>query len=67
MSKRDSFLLRVDPKILDAVRIWAKDELRSVNGHVEFLLRSALREAGREPKKDSKMNDSGDEACDQVE
>lgn len=47
MAKRDSFLLRVDPKILDAVRRWADDELRSVNAQLEFILRRALRESGR--------------------
>ena len=52
---RQSFLLRVDPKILDAVRRWADDDLRSVNGQIEFLLRRALKEAGRlndKPKED---------------
>lgn len=47
MAKRDSFLLRVDPKILAGLRRWADDEMRSVNGQVEFLLRKALRDAGR--------------------
>jgi hypothetical protein len=49
MAARDSFLLRVDPKVLDALRRWANDELRSVNGQVEYLLRRALAEAGRLP------------------
>lgn len=44
---RVSFLLRVDPRVLDALRRWADDELRSVNGQVDYLLRLALREAGR--------------------
>ncbi|MEC7565585.1 MAG: hypothetical protein VX738_07865 [Planctomycetota bacterium] len=47
MAKRDSFLLRADPQVLKAIKHWAKDELRSVNGQVEFLLRRALAEAGR--------------------
>ena len=47
MSKREAFLLRLDPKILDALRRWASDDLRSVNAQVEFLLRLALRDAGR--------------------
>jgi len=37
----------VEPKILEALRRWADDELRSVNGQVEFLLRKALKDAGR--------------------
>jgi len=44
---RESFLLRTDPKILDALRRWAGDDLRSVNGQIEFLLRRALIDAGR--------------------
>ncbi len=44
---RESFLLRIDPKILAALRRWADDEVRSVNAQVEFLLRQALRNAGR--------------------
>lgn len=48
---RDSFLLRIDPQILDAVRRWAEDEFRSVNGQIEYLLRQSLRDAGRLDKK----------------
>ncbi len=50
MSGRKSFLLRVDPDVLEAVRRWADDDLRSLNGQVEFLLRRALADAGRTPK-----------------
>ena len=48
MAERRSFLLRVDPGLLDAVQRWANDDLRSLNGQIEFLLRRALRESGRE-------------------
>lgn len=44
---RESFLLRTDPKVLAALRRWAEDELRSTNGQLDFLLRKALRDAGR--------------------
>jgi hypothetical protein len=44
---RESFLLRTDPRVLDALRRWADDELRSVNAQVDFLLRKALKDAGR--------------------
>ncbi len=54
MSKRDSFLLRVDPKILNALRRWADDELRSVNGQIEYLLRRALSNADRLPEKNTR-------------
>ena len=47
MAERKSFLIRVDRDVLDAVRRWANDDLRSLNGHIEFLLRQALRDAGR--------------------
>ena len=47
MSKREAFLLRTDPKVLDALRRWADDELRSANAQLDFVLRSALRKAGR--------------------
>lgn len=44
---RTSFLVRLDPRVHEALKRWADDELRSVNGQVEFLLRKALRDAGR--------------------
>ncbi|MEE8104494.1 MAG: toxin-antitoxin system HicB family antitoxin [Planctomycetota bacterium] len=47
MAERKAFLLRLDPKVYEALRFWSKDELRSLNGHIEFLLRKSLREAGR--------------------
>ncbi len=50
MAERKSFLIRVDRDVLDAVQRWANDDLRSLNGHIEFLLRRALRDAGRTSK-----------------
>ncbi|WP_411278646.1 Arc family DNA binding domain-containing protein [Gemmatimonas sp.] len=50
MADRKSFLLRVDRDVLDAVQRWANDDLRSLNGQIEFLLRRALRDAGRVSK-----------------
>jgi hypothetical protein len=49
VAERKSFLLRVDRELLDAVQRWADDDLRSLNGQIEFLLRGALRDAGRAP------------------
>jgi hypothetical protein len=49
MAKRDAFLLRIEPSVLEAIRKWADDEMRSMNAQVEFLLRSKLKEAGRMP------------------
>lgn len=53
MAERKPFLLRLDPALHDALQKWAADELRSVNGQIEFLLRRALKDAGREPKPDA--------------
>ncbi len=40
------FLLRVDPAVLSAVQKWAEDDLRSLNGQIEYLLRQALAKRG---------------------
>jgi hypothetical protein len=45
--------MRIDPAILEALSRWADDDLRSINGQVEFLLRRALSDAGRLPKQKS--------------
>ncbi len=52
MADRKSFLLRIERATLDAVQRWADDDLRSLNGQIEFILRRALKEAGRETKPD---------------
>ncbi len=52
MSDRKPFLLRIDRDVLEAVQRWADDDLRSLNGQIEFLLRRVLREAGREGKRE---------------
>ncbi len=57
---RSSFLLRADPALLDALRKWADDDLRSVNGQLEFILRKALRDAGR-LRKDKPAPDDNDD------
>jgi hypothetical protein len=54
VAERKPFLLRIDREVLEAVQRWADDDLRSLNGHIEFLLRRALKEGGREPKNDKK-------------
>jgi len=45
--ERKRFLLRLDQATYDALERWAGDELRSVNGQIEYALLEALREAGR--------------------
>ena len=47
MADRKSFLLRLDPAIHEALQRWANDELRSLNGQIEYLLRQSLVQAGR--------------------
>lgn len=47
MAERKAFLLRVDPALLDALQRWASDDLRSLNGQIEFVLRRALQREGR--------------------
>ncbi len=47
MAERKSFLLRMDPEVYDSLQRWAADELRSLNAHIEFLLRRSLANAGR--------------------
>lgn len=47
---RKAMLLRLDPRLHEALTRWAADELRSTNGHVEWLLREALAAAGRLPE-----------------
>ena len=54
MPDRKPFLLRIDRDILEAVQRWADDDLRSLNGQIEFLLRRALKDARRELKKEKK-------------
>ncbi|HVB63857.1 MAG TPA: hypothetical protein VNE17_03930 [Nitrolancea sp.] len=49
MAERKKLLLRLDPKVHDALARWAGDELRSTNAHIELLLRQSLAEAGRLP------------------
>jgi len=50
MSARKAFALRIDPKTLAAMHRWADDDLRSLNAQIEFVLREALRKAGRLPE-----------------
>jgi hypothetical protein len=50
LAERKNYPLRLDPEVYEAVRIWADDEMRSVNAQIEFVLVRALRQAGRAPK-----------------
>ena len=49
MTESKRFLLRLDPRLFDALRRWANDELRSINAQIEYLLAEQARRAGRLP------------------
>jgi hypothetical protein len=48
MSKKKSFVLRVQQEVYDALERWASDEFRSVNGQIEYILHQSLKSAGRD-------------------
>lgn len=50
MGEKKAYPLRISVEVIDAVQRWADDELRSVNAQIEYVLRDALRRAGRLPK-----------------
>jgi hypothetical protein len=47
MNPRKSFLLRMSPTLYDSLEAWAQQEMRSVNGQIEYLLKEAVRKRGR--------------------
>ena len=52
MAERKAFLLRIDPELYEALSRWAADELRSLNGQIEYLLRQATLQSGRAARRD---------------
>ena len=62
MAARKSFALRIEAKTYEAMQRWAKDDLRSLNAQIEFVLRESLRTAGRlkQPKGGNDESDSID-------
>jgi hypothetical protein len=60
VAERKPFLLRIDRDVLDALQRWANDDLRSLNGQIEFVLRRALQENGRlDAHKTKELGNSG--------
>jgi hypothetical protein len=59
VSERKPLLIRMDPAVHDALARWAADEFRSLNAHLEKLLREALRDAGRMPKQSGPLPKRG--------
>ena len=60
MAERKAFLLRVPPELHAALEKWAADELRSVNGQIEYLLATAVKQAGRTVR--SRPESAGEDA-----
>jgi hypothetical protein len=54
MAESKRFLLRLDPRLFEALRRWADDDLRSINAQIEYLLTDQARRAGRLPKQNSR-------------
>ena len=52
MAEKKAYPLRINAEVLAAAQRWADDELRSLNGQIEFILRRALADAGRTKDKD---------------
>lgn len=57
MAKKKQFPLRIDQGLYEVLERWAADELRSVNGHIEFLLREAAKRSGRLKKQQDSQED----------
>ncbi|GAB3089955.1 type II toxin-antitoxin system antitoxin [Lysobacter terrae] len=61
MSEKKAYPLRISADVLNAAQRWADDELRSLNAQIEYILRDALRKAGRLPKPATDAPAEGDE------
>lgn len=62
MAKRKSFLIRIDPKLHQVLQEWADDEFRSLNGHIEYLLRQSANKAGRLKRGSRRAESENDES-----
>jgi hypothetical protein len=51
MAAKKVFMLRINPEIYEAIEKWAADEFRSVNGQIEWIIDSKLKECRRTPEK----------------
>jgi hypothetical protein len=54
MPQAKRFLLRLDPRLFEALRRWADDDMRSINAQIEYLLTDAARRAGRLPRQSTR-------------
>lgn len=62
MAEKKAYPLRINADVLTAAQRWADDELRSLNAQIEYVLRDALRKAGRLPKQPEAADDDGQSA-----
>ncbi len=62
MATKKEFLLRIDPALWNELQAWAADELRSVNGQIEYILRSAIsrRRGSKDPPDDAASTSEAD-------
>ncbi len=58
MAEKKAYPLRISAEVLDAMQRWSNDELRSLNAQIEYVLRDALRKAGRIPKQNNDKKES---------
>jgi len=58
MAERKAFLLRIDPELFDTLSRWAEDDLRSLNGQIEYLLREATVQRGRAARRGREDGDN---------
>ena len=58
MAEKKAYPLRINAEILSAVQAWADEELRSANAQIEYVLRDALRKAGRLPRRAAKKKEA---------
>ncbi len=60
MSEKKAYPLRINANVLEAVQRWSDDELRSLNAQIEYVLRDALRKAGRLPASSERKPEDGE-------
>jgi len=58
MAKKKTFVLRINPEMMDAVEKWAADDFRSINGQLEWIIYSALKNAKRLKTSDDSLSES---------
>jgi hypothetical protein len=59
MKSRKPFLLRISPRLYEALEAWAQQELRSVNAQIEYLLQEAVSKRGRTPPEEEPLERGG--------